>query len=80
MDEKIATIKRRMSGIVDDITTHTVSAEWYRRYVDMDYTGEEAVEIVQVEYEYDLYASPRYMTAVEFKHTPIETLCDELEI
>lgn len=80
MDEKIATIKRRMSGIIDDITTHIVSAEWYRQYVDMDYTGEDAVEIVQVEYEYTLYAMPRYMTAAEFKHTPIETLCDKLEI
>lgn len=80
MDEKIATIKRRMSGIIDDITTHTVSAGWYRRYVDMDYTSADAVEIVQIEYEYDLCAMPRYMTAVEFKHTPIETLCNKLEI
>lgn len=80
MDEKIATIKRRMSGIIDDITTHTVSAEWYRRYVDMDYTSEKEVELVQVEYEYDLCALPRYMTVAEFRHTPIETLCDKLEI
>lgn len=79
-DEKAKRVKDKLSQI-DDITRHIVSVDWYKMHVDMDYyTTDKNVEIIEVNYKPELYASPRHMTLAEFMLTPISNLINILEI
>ena len=80
MEAKIEKIKRLLNGKCEDITIHNVSAQWYRMNVDMYYTGEQPVEIVQCTYGYDLYAMPNYMTLQEYNNKTPEQIATEWEI
>ena len=80
MEAKIEKIKRLLNGKCEDITIHNVSAQWYRMNVDMYYTGEQPVEIVQCTYGYDLYAMPNYMTLQEYNSKTPEQIATEWEI
>lgn len=80
MTSKKEQIKTLLGGECEDITKHTVSAAWYRMNVDMDYTGEQPVEIVQCTYNYDLYAMPNYMTLQEYNNKTPEQIATEWEI
>lgn len=80
MTTKEEQIKTLLHGECEDITEHTVSAGWYRMNVDMDYTGEQPVEIVECEYDYDLYAMPNYMTLQEYNSKTPEQIATEWEI
>jgi len=66
------------TACIEDITTHIVSANWYRSMVDMDYKGEDPVEIVEVTYNYDLCAWPAHLTVEEFKSKSTSELMDLL--
>lgn len=79
-DEKAKQVKDKLSQI-DDITRHIVSVDWYNMHVDMDYkkVGKD-VEIVEINYQPELYASPKHMTLAEFMLTPISNLINILEI
>ena len=79
IDEKIIKVVDAVYCI-DYITTHTVSPEWYRMNVDMYYTGDDDVEIVQVSYTPECYAMPNYMTVKEFMAKSVSELQDLLEI
>ena len=80
MTTKEDQIKKLLHGECRDITEHTVSAGWYRMNVDMDYTGEQPVEIVECDYDYDLYAIPNYMTLQEYNSKTPEQIAEEWEI
>lgn len=80
MTTKEEQIKKLLHGECERITKHTVSAQWYRMNVDMDYTGEQPVEIVQCTYAYDLYAMPNYMTLEEYNNKTPEQIATEWEI
>lgn len=80
MEEKAQALMDAMHGELDDITFHTVSADWYRRYVDMDYTGATPVEVVGFTYNPDLYACPQYITQREFTYKSVAELKGLLEI
>ena len=66
------------TACIEDITMHTVSANWYRLMVDMTYECEEPVEIVEVTYNYDLNAWPAHLTVEEFKSKSTSELMDLL--
>lgn len=78
-DTKIVKLTKVLPCI-DDVSFRNVSADWYRRNVDMDYRGEDAVDIVQIDYDYKLYAMPVYMTLNEFKYKSVSELKALLEI
>lgn len=79
-DEKAKQVKDKLSQI-DDITRHIVSVDWYNMHVDMDFhTTDKSVEIIEVNYQPELYASPKHMTLAEFMLTPISNLINILEI
>lgn len=79
-DEKAKQVKNKLSQI-DSITRHIVSVDWYNMHVDMDfYTTNKNVEIIEVNYQPELYASPKHMTLAEFMLTPISNLTNLLEI
>lgn len=80
MTSKEKQIKTLLGDECEDITKHTVSAAWYRMNVDMDYTGEQPVEIVQCTYNYDLCAMPNYMTLQEYNNKTPEQIATEWEI
>lgn len=80
MEEKAQALMNAMHGQLDDITTHTVSANWYRMHVDMDYHGDEPVEIVEFTYNPDLYACPQHITLAEFNYKSVSELKALLEI
>ena len=80
MTSKEEQIKTLMNGECERITKHTVPALWYRRNVDMDYRGEQPVEIVQCTYDYNLYAMPNYMTLQEYNNKTPEQIAEEWEI
>lgn len=80
MNNKIDKIKKLMRGECVDISTRKVGAGWYRCNVDISYTGNEPVEIVQCTYAYDLYAMPSYMKLEAFKHKTAEDIAEEWEI
>lgn len=80
MEEKAQALMNAMHGQLDDITTHTVSADWYRMHVDMDYHGNEPVEIVEFTYNPDLYACPQHITLAEFNYKSVSELKALLEI
>lgn len=80
MDTKIEEIKRLLNGECEDITIHNVSAQWYRMNVDMDYKGDRPLDIVQITYDYDLYAMPNYMTLQEYNNKTPEQIATEWEI
>lgn len=79
LDEKIARLIKEVDCI-DDITVHTVSPEWCRRYVDMDYMGNDSVEIIEVSYTPECYAMPNRLMLTEFMGKSISELKDLLEI
>lgn len=80
MTTKEKQIKTLLHGECESITEHTVSAQWYRMNVDMDYKGEQPVEIVECEYDYDLCAMPNYMTLEEYNNKTPEQIATEWEI
>lgn len=80
MDAKIEKIKKLLNGECEDITVHNVSANWYRMNVDMDYKGDEPLDIVQITYDYELYAMPQYMTLARFNGLSAEQIAEEWEI
>ena len=80
MTTKIDQIKTLLNGECESITEHTVSADWYRRNVDMYYAGTEAVDVVQCTYDYDLYAMPNYMTKQEYNSKTPEQIAEAWEI
>lgn len=80
MTSKEDQIKTLLRGGCERITKHTVSAGWYRMNVDMYYTGEQPVEIVQCTYDYELYAMPNYMTLAEYNNKTPEQIATEWEI
>ena len=80
MTSKADQIKTLLNGECKRITKHTVSADWYRRNVDMYYDGTEAVDIVQCTYDYELYAMPNYMTLKEYNNKTPEQIATEWEI
>lgn len=77
MDAKIEKIKKLLNGECEDITVHNVSANWYRMNVDMDYKGDEPLDIVQITYAYELYAMPQYMTLARFNNLTAEQIAEE---
>lgn len=80
MDAKIEKIKKLLNGECEDITVHNVSANWYRMNADMDYKGDEPLDIVQITYDYELYAMPNYMTLQEYNNKTPEQIATEWEI
>lgn len=80
MDAKIEKIKKLLNGECEDITVHNVSANWYRMNVDMDYRGDEPLDIVQITYDYELYAMPQYMTLARLNGLSAEQIAEEWEI
>ena len=80
MDAKIEKIKKLMNGECEDISIHNVSAKWYRMNADMDYKGDEPLDIVQCTYNYELYAMPNYMTLERFNGLSAEQIAEEWEI
>ena len=80
MDAKIEKIKKLLNGECEDITVHNVSANGYRMNVDMDYKGDEPLDIVQITYDYELYAMPQYMTLTRFNNLTAERIAEEWEI
>lgn len=80
MDAKIKKIKRLLNGECEDITVHNVSANWYRMNIDMDYKGDKPLDIVQITYDYKLYAMPNYMTLAKFNNLTAEQIAEEWEI
>lgn len=80
MDAKIEKIKKLLNGECEDITVHNVSANWYRMNVDMDYKSDEPLDIVQITYDYDLYAMPQYMTLEEFNRLTAKQIAEAWEI
>lgn len=78
-DEQAKDLKKLLPQI-EDITEHVVSADWYKMNVDMDHYGDKPVDIVQISYNADLYAMPRYMTHTHFCCTTPKELAEELEI
>lgn len=80
MDAKIEKIKKLLKGECEDISTHNVSASWYRLNVDMDYKGDDPLDIVQITYNYELYAMPNYMTLAKFNNLTAEQIAEEWEI
>lgn len=80
MDAKIEEIKRLLNGECEDITVHNVSASWYRMNADMDYKGDKPLDIVQITYNYELYAMPQYMTLARFNSLSAEQIAKEWEI
>lgn len=79
IDEKIIKVIDNIRCI-DYISRHVVSANWYKLNVDMYYTGEEPVEIVEVDYKDNYHAIPQYMTLNEFMSKSVSELRDLLEI
>lgn len=77
---KAQELKKALSYCVQSIKQFKVSADNYRRYVDMDYTGTNEVDVVEIEYTPDCYALPHIMTAAHFHATPLDTLIDEVAI
>lgn len=80
MDAKIEKIKKLLNGECEDISIHNVSANWYRMNADMDYKGDEPLDIVQCTYNYELYAMPNYMTLARFNNLSAEQIAEEWEI
>ena len=80
MNTKIEKIKELLNGECEDITVHNVSANWYRMNVDMDYKGDGPLDIVQITYDYELYAMPQYMTLARFNGLSAEQISEEWEI
>ena len=79
-DEKVKQVMNKLSQI-DSITRHIVSVDWYNMHVDMDYKPiDKNIEIVEINYQPELYASPKHMTLAEFMLTPISNLVNILEI
>ena len=79
-DGKAKQVMDKLSQI-DSITRHIVSVDWYNMHVDMDYKPiGKNIEIVEINYQPELYASPRHMTLAEFMLTPISNLTNILEI
>ena len=79
-ETKAQALEKRLSYCVDSITAHTVDANWYRWNVDIDYQGEQPVEIVEVNYLSDYYGSPKHCTSAHFMGAPVEELAGEFEI
>lgn len=78
--EKAEKVKRLLNGEVKTITFHVVGADWYRLNVDMYYKGTGAIEIVECDYDDELYAMPNYMTLDRFKKLTAEEIAEEWEI
>lgn len=79
IDEKILKVVDAVYCI-DYITVHTVTPQWYRMNVDMYYTGDDDVEIVEISYTPECYAMPNYLTVDEFMSKSVSELKDLLEI
>lgn len=79
IDEKIAKLKAAMP-IIEGVTVCIVPDAWYKMHVDYDGCGSDTCEIVQIDYDYTLYAMPRYMRREAFEAMTVPQLVAELEI